>query len=433
MDIAIIGFGVSGIACCRWALHYGFSPTVYEKNSNLGGSWFTKSYPNVQLQTNKYSYNFSDIPMKSSVSLYPTLDEVQNYLDEYVDYHDLKKYVHFSTEIISIEIFENKWKIKFIENNIEQIKIYSYLVICTGFYTEPIYNNKIKNVIPVSEFSPNGKYHKDYNSIFKNKDVVVIGNGPSGCDLTCLAIENDAKSVKLFYRKPRWIFGRYLFGYSLHFLTNRFFLKVADTLPFSLVRIVLIVLFMIPIYWYNFKIDIQFPNEPVHRNNLTLNDKFYVYLNFNKFEYINEPIIDIMENRIKSTKRLYNYDIVIDARGYKNDINLLGLNTIPMLYKHILYPGINNLGLIGFAASFNWIMISDLQSRWLMEYFLGKINIGNVQNQREYIGNEITKRQDFHDLAYDNYDYCDILAQDLMIEGKKSYFNVPEYNEWSKL
>jgi hypothetical protein len=140
-----------------------------------------------------------------------------------------------------------------------------------------------------------------------------------------------------------------------------------------------------------------------------------------------------MENRIKSTKRLYNYDIVIDARGYKNDINLLGLNTIPMLYKHILYPGINNLGLVGFAASFNWIMISDLQSRWLMEYFLGKINIGNVQNQREYIGNEITKRTDFHDLAYDNYEYCDILAQDLMIKGKQSYFNVPEYNEWSKL
>ena len=433
MDIAIIGFGVSGIACCRWALHYGFSPTVYEKNSNLGGSWFTKSYPNVQLQTNKYSYNYSDIPMKSSVSLYPTLDEVQNYLDDYVDYHDLKKYVNFSTEIISIEIFENKWKIKFTKNNIEQIKIYSYLVICTGFYTDPIYNNKINNVIPVSEFSPNGKYHKDYNSIFKNKDVVVIGNGPSGCDLTCLAIENDAKSVKLFYRKPRWIFGRYLFSYSLHFLTNRFFLKVAQILPFSIVRIVLIVLFMIPVYWYNFKIDIEFPNEPVHRNNLTLNDKFYVYQNLNKFEYINEPIIDIMENRIKSTKRLYNYDIVIDARGYKNDINLLGLNTIPMLYKHILYPGINNLGLVGFAASFNWIMISDLQSRWLMEYFLGKINIGNVQNQREYIGNEITKRSDFHDLAYDNYEYCDILAQDLMIKGKKSYFNVPEYNEWSKL
>ena len=36
-------------------------------------------------------------------------------------------------------------------------------------------------------------------------------------------------------------------------------------------------------------------------------------------------------------------------------------------------------------------------------------------------------------LAYDNYEYCDILAQDLMIKGKKSYFNVPEYNEWSKL
>jgi hypothetical protein len=413
MDIAIIGFGVSGIACCRWALHYGFSPTVYEKNSKLGGSWFTKSYPNVQLQTNKYSYNFSDIPMKNSVSLYPTLDEVRNYLDEYVEYHDLIKYVNFSTEIISIEIDEKKWKIKFTNNNTEKTVSYNYLVLCTGFYTEPIYKNTLDNVLSVSDFSPNGKYYKDYNQIFKNKDVVVIGNGPSGCDLTCLAIENDAKSVKLFYRKPRWIFTRYLFTYSLHFLTNRFFLTLAKVLPFKLVRTVLIILFMLPIFWLNFKINVEFPNEPIHRNNLTLNDKFYLYQHYNKFEYINEPIVDIMPNRIKSSKRLYNYDVIIDARGYKNNISLLGLDTVPMLYKHILYPGINNLGVIGFAASFNWIMISDLQSRWLMEYFLGKIKIGDIQNQREYIGNEVSKRSDFHDLAYDNYDYCDLLANDL--------------------
>lgn len=431
MDIAIIGFGVSGIACCRWALHYGFTPTVYDQNSNLGGSWFTKSYPNVLLQTNKHSYNFSDIPMKESVSLYPTLDEVLNYLEEYVEYHDLKKYVKFSSKIISIEIFEKQWKIKFIKDNEEQIAIHSKLVMCTGFYTDPIYCTNNNNVIPVSEFSPNGKHYKDYNKIFKNKDVIVIGNGPSGCDLTCLAIENDAKSVKLFYRKPRWIFSRYLFSYSLHFLTNRFFLTLANKISFCIVRIVLIILFMIPIYWYNFKINFEFPNDPISRNNLTLNDKFYFYQNYNKFEYINEPILDIMENRIKSNKRLYNYDIVIDARGYKNDIKLLGFDNIPKLYKHIIFPGINNLGFIGFAASFNWIMISDLQSRWLMNYFLGKINIDNIENQRAYIGNEISKRKDFHDLAYDNYDYCDILSKDLNIKGKKSYFNVPNYNEWN--
>jgi len=161
--------------------------------------------------------------------------------------------------------------------------------------------------------------------------------------------------------------------------------------------------------------------------------KFYLYQNLNKFEYIKEPILDIFENRVKSTKRLYNYDIVIDARGYKNEITLLGLDKIPMLYKHIIYPGINNLGIVGYAASFNWIMISDLQSRWLMEYFLGKIDIGTVQSQREYIGNEISNRDDFHDLAYDNYDYCDILAKDLKINGKKSVFSVPDYNEWSSV
>ena len=432
MEIAIIGFGISGIACCRWALEYGFKPTVFEKNSSIGGSWYTKSYPNVQLQTNKNSYSFSDIPMKESVSLYPTVNEVLNYLDEYVQYHELSKYVKLSTEVLSIEMVNNKWEISYIQDNNRKKTIYHYLVLCTGFYTDPIFSNpSLSNVLSVSDFSPNGKYFKNPESVLKDKNIIIIGNGPSGCDLCNLAVENNAKNVKLFYRKPRWIFSRYFFGISLHFLTNRLFLKIANTLPFCIVRIVLIILFMIPLYYYHYQCDIEFPNGPVNRNNLTLNDKFYLYKNLKKFEYIKEPVLNINEKYVKSSKRLYDYDIVIDARGYKNEIKLLELNSIPMLYKHIIYPGFNTLGLVGYAASFNWIMISDLQSRWLMEYFLGKIDIGSLEDQREYIGKEIIARSDFHDLAYHSYDYCDILANDLKINPKKSYINVPNYNEWN--
>ena len=48
-DIAIIGFGISGIAACRWAIHYGFRPVVYEKNPQFGGVWLTHSYLNCKL------------------------------------------------------------------------------------------------------------------------------------------------------------------------------------------------------------------------------------------------------------------------------------------------------------------------------------------------------------------------------------------------
>jgi dimethylaniline monooxygenase (N-oxide forming) len=431
MNVGIIGFGVSGIATCRWALHYGFIPEVFEKNSNIGGCWFSKSYPNVQLQTNKYSYCFSDIPMKDSVGLYPTVDEVLNYLDEYVEYHSLKKYVNFNTSVKSIEHVDNSWKVVYDKDGSIHEKIFGHLVISTGFYSESNTSYSLSRYYHVEDFSPNGKYFKDYGELFRDKDVVVIGNGPSGVDLSCLAIESDAKSVKLFYRNPRWIFSRYIFGLSLHFLTNRFFLKLAHVVPFCIVRPVLIILFMLPIYWYGLDRDIEFPKEPVSRNNLTLNDKFYFYKNIGRLEYIKEPIVEISEERVKSSKRLYNYDLIIDARGYKNEVKLLGMSSIPKLYKHIIYPGFNNLGLVGYAATFNWIAVSDLQARWLMEYFQGKISTGSLENQREWIGIESRKRADYHDLAYHIYDYCDMLANDIGVKKPRVWVNVPVYNQWS--
>ena len=33
---------------------YNYDYRIFEKNSNLGGVWYDKSYPNVKLQTNKF-------------------------------------------------------------------------------------------------------------------------------------------------------------------------------------------------------------------------------------------------------------------------------------------------------------------------------------------------------------------------------------------
>ena len=40
---------------------------------------------------------------------------------------------------------------------------------------------------------------KTFNVFENNKNVIIVGNGPSGCDLGCLAIENNANNVKIFY------------------------------------------------------------------------------------------------------------------------------------------------------------------------------------------------------------------------------------------
>ena len=56
-DLIIIGYGISGVSCARWASEYGLNYIILEQNSNLGGVWFNKKNENTQLQTpKKFSY-----------------------------------------------------------------------------------------------------------------------------------------------------------------------------------------------------------------------------------------------------------------------------------------------------------------------------------------------------------------------------------------
>ena len=59
---------------------------------------------------------------------------------------------------------------------------------------------------------------KETVETFKNKNVLVIGNGPSGCDLACLAVKNEAKNVTLLYRTDRWLFERFNYFFQLIYL-----------------------------------------------------------------------------------------------------------------------------------------------------------------------------------------------------------------------
>jgi dimethylaniline monooxygenase (N-oxide forming) len=410
-SIAIIGFGVSGICATHWSIKFGFIPVVYEKNSTFGGVWYTHIYPGCTLQTNRDSYTFSDMPMPSDYPIYPTGDQVYLYIKQYLIKYELEKYVSYNTEVQSIKNIDSKWHI-YVNN---KLHIFDYIILSTGFYKSS--NSKFPHSILPNKI--------DKKTIFYNKKVVVVGNGPSGCDIACLAVENNAKDVKILYRSPRWIVPRYLYGASLHFFIWRIFLFIAKVFPNSLFRISLMILYTLPFFHFNF------PFEKATRSNLTLNDKMYEFSKTNKLSYINETVLNVIsDNKLITNVKEHEFEILIDARGYSSGIPLLGYyNNIPKLYRHIMIPGIDNLGVIGFAATFNWIQVSDIQSRWLLNVFVGNIKIPQIIDQQISIGSDNNK--DYHDLAYDTYDYCDLLHHEITGNKQlniKRWFQTPYYN-----
>lgn len=448
--IGIIGFGVSGIAASKECIKQGYQIKIFEKNSSLGGVWFSKSYPSCQLQTTKYSYCFSDVPHFESTSLYPNRDEIIDYLTEVCNKYNLFKYVNYNTNVIKTNFDKSKTKWNIIykngENETNNFEC-DYLIVASGFYTDnkafnDITSDKLFNdkVYYANSFSSIGNLSED---ILKDKNIVVIGNGPTGCDLATQSVKKGAKSVKLLYRTKRWLFRRYLWNkISTHYVLNRLTMKIIENINKKIYIIVVTILYYIfYVIGHKFFFKIPTPFSPITRNNLVLNDDILKMIYDQKIDYIYTNKTYITDKFVITQNENLQYDICILAIGYQSNIKFMDLDKIPYMFKHIIHPDKTNCGFIGFTATFNWAQVSELQSKWFLNY----INDTNNQISKtkmiedikyEYIHQD-NKSADYHDLAIDVYNYCDNLSNDIKLKNKYNRYNPkywllsPESDTWS--
>jgi dimethylaniline monooxygenase (N-oxide forming) len=79
---AIIGAGPGGLSAAKFALENGLTPFVYEKASEIGGLWSksTAMWDGLHANASRYILAYSDHPWPKEASIFPSKQEVQNYL-----------------------------------------------------------------------------------------------------------------------------------------------------------------------------------------------------------------------------------------------------------------------------------------------------------------------------------------------------------------
>lgn len=436
-DIINIGFGISGISATKNSIENFDNVLTLEKEPKFGGCWYSKSYPDVKLQTIKNSYMFSSLDMDDNVPKHPGRDDIMNYLQNYIEKYKLERYVKYNSKVNSVYYDENKWCIEYYDgNDNNEKKIFTkYLVMCSGIYNDPKtpdiknlykYENKFINS---NQFSY--KHNENYK-VFKNKNVFVIGNGPTGCDMACNAVKNGAKNVTLLFRSNRWIFKR---NFQSLVIVNRLFFTLLQKLPRNLCLLGLYIIFFVIYYLKGYHKDIDLPNELVNRNTVVFNEDFYKLFNSGKIKYIQVKKLEtttksIIINDIYRKK----CDLIINAIGYDTNIPLgkdKHMNSIPLLYKRIVHPSYNTLGFIGFSPSFNWISTSEIQSIWLMDFFKKQekpSKIDMIQKIKQDYNKAKSMNYEYIDLAICIYEYLD----DLLMEcGRLKYRSL--YYKWLTL
>lgn len=114
--IVTIGAGLSGINIIRTLRlnTSNFEHVVYEKNEEIGGTWFENRYPGCACDIPSHNYQFSHTPNPEWSCVFSESDEIQSYLQHVCDKHELREYIKLSHSVQHAQWDEEsgKWILK---------------------------------------------------------------------------------------------------------------------------------------------------------------------------------------------------------------------------------------------------------------------------------------------------------------------------------
>lgn len=236
--VLIIGFGLSGIVQAHSFVANGFEDiTVVEAEESFGGVWnTTKHYPGLATNNSKSTFELPEMRAEpGSFDDYPTQEQVNGYLQQYIAKFDLEKYVHYSTRVQHLtrrqiaegggdktnhsNINNNQWifDVQFSKPvNGAMQSTFDFVVCATGFTCIPNIPEQFQqDVVPegvtVLHSSEIRKAMAENPDLVKGKRFAVIGTAKSGHDAANWAAEygDESTTVDLIGHKMHWSVPRY--------------------------------------------------------------------------------------------------------------------------------------------------------------------------------------------------------------------------------
>lgn len=133
MKVVVIGAGMSGIIAGIFfprAIE-NLTLTIYEKNADLGGTWFENNYPGIacDIPSHAYSFTFEHNPGWSSY--YAPGAEIEAYLKKVANKYNAVKYMKFRKEVVKAEWNdkEGKWYVTLTDLETGEVRpIYSGVI-----------------------------------------------------------------------------------------------------------------------------------------------------------------------------------------------------------------------------------------------------------------------------------------------------------------
>lgn len=208
--VCVVGAGASGIVAGKLLTEQGWDFEIFDKASEFTGNWSengpqSKMYKSTHLISSKKNTQLSDFPMPDHYPAYPSYKLFREYLLSIVDKFKLEAKTSLNTGVTNIKKSGDSWQVQ-LDNG--QLKEFSDVFVCNGLLRQPrlphypgIFNG----------LSMHASEYRD-SIVFRDKKVLIIGAGNSGCDIAVdsglNADETYHSTRRGYYYMPKFIDGR---------------------------------------------------------------------------------------------------------------------------------------------------------------------------------------------------------------------------------
>ena len=353
-QIGIIGAGFAGlVAALRLKKQQKDSFVIFERASDVGGTWRDNVYPGCACDVASPLYSFADEPNPDWTHLYAAQPDILAYMQHVVDRHALRSHIRFNTDIVKATFITETgcWQLTDGQVNTTTVRV---LLAALG----PLNRPNIPN-FPGQDSFQGTVFHSarwDTTIDLTGKSVAVIGTGASAVQIVP-AIAPVVGQLIVFQRTPAWVSHR--LDRSLSEVTRQRFRRFPGLMKLQRESI----------FWLNELIGMGFTgnrwinavmkrislkkladevNDPGIRAKLTpaytigckrilKSDDFYPAFNRPNVHLVTDPIAAFTQTGIRTTDgQDYPLDVIILSTGFKvADLNF-----------HTQFTGINGQNLM---------------------------------------------------------------------------------------
>lgn len=372
----MVGAGPSGLVAAKCALEAGFEPVIFEASNALGGQWYTTAphsgvWPGMRTNTSRAMTAFSDFPAPASHALHPLAGQVRDYLSAYARAFGLEDRIRYGTRVEAVRL---GWTV--------DGERFDGVIAASGRFRSP-------SLPPLSERFRGDLLHAfDYPGAeaFRDRSVVVYGNGISGLEIASDLVGNAA-AVTSAFRKPRYVISKVVDGVSSDWQWyTQFAAMERRALP--------------PDEWGR-KVRERVlrvagnpadfgapePDEDFRAAGISLCQDYLDQVRDGLIEC--RPAITAIDGtsvRFADGTRT-DADVLICATGYDLDVPYLTiLDPDRELYQRTFHPGLPGLGVIGqFLAQGPYFPLLELQARWIAAVWSGAVALPALDHMRAVI------------------------------------------------